>query len=70
MRHASENGLMSTESFRDMPVIAVHSNGERLIFESKKECSSYFGFGYWWYHNQVKYHGSPFEHKDCLIKEM
>lgn len=69
MIHAGETGLLSKESFRDIPVKAV--KGDIILdFKSKKECSNYFGFGYWWYHNQVKYFGTPFKHEGYLIGEV
>lgn len=67
MKHAGEYGLMSSESFRDVEVYAQNKEGEILTFKNKKTCSEYFGFKYWWFHNQVRYFGDPFQHNGFLI---
>ena len=68
MFHAKETGLWEIkDNGRSISVVAKGKNGEPIRFKSKKECSNYFGFDYWWYHNQVKYHGEPFEHDGYII---
>lgn len=65
--HAVEIGLIESQC-KIRRKVTVKQGEHIILFDTMKDCASFFGFKKGWLHNQIRKHGCAFDYKGYEIK--
>ncbi len=67
LKHAINIGLIENQC-KIRRKVTVKQGEHIILFDTMKDCATYFGFQKGWVQNQIRKHGCKFNYEDCEIE--